>query len=106
MLNASDEIVREVLALEEAKRKLEVRNKAEDSFMPFVKHVYDGFIEGSHHQKVAALFEKLSVTPGSRIIVNMPPRHTKSEFASYLLPAWLIGKNPACLLYTSDAADE
>jgi hypothetical protein len=24
----------------------------------------------------------------------MPPRHTKSEFASYLLPAWLIGKNP------------
>ena len=25
-------------------------------------------------------------TPGSRIIINMPPRHTKSEFASYLLP--------------------
>jgi len=24
----------------------------------------------------------------------MPPRHTKSEFASYLLPAWMIGKNP------------
>ena len=106
MLNASDEIVREVLALEEAKRKLEVRNKAEDSFMPFVKHVYDGFIEGSHHQKVAALFEKLSVTPGSRIIVNMPPRHTKSEFASYLLPAWLIGKNPALkIIQTTHTAE-
>jgi predicted phage terminase large subunit-like protein len=24
----------------------------------------------------------------------MPPRHTKSEFGSYLLPAWLMGKNP------------
>jgi predicted phage terminase large subunit-like protein len=24
----------------------------------------------------------------------MPPRHTKSEFASYLLPAWMVGKNP------------
>tara|TARA_R110000751_G_scaffold246526_1_gene346449 strand:- start:68 stop:1312 length:1245 start_codon:yes stop_codon:yes gene_type:complete len=24
----------------------------------------------------------------------MPPRHTKSEFASYLLPAWMIGKHP------------
>ena len=24
----------------------------------------------------------------------MPPRHTKSEFASYLLPAWMIGKKP------------
>jgi hypothetical protein len=24
----------------------------------------------------------------------MPPRHTKSEFASYLLPAWMVGRNP------------
>jgi predicted phage terminase large subunit-like protein len=24
----------------------------------------------------------------------MPPRHTKSEFASFLFPAWMIGKNP------------
>ncbi len=27
-------------------------------------------------------------------IINMPPRHTKSEFASYLLPAWFLGKYP------------
>ena len=24
----------------------------------------------------------------------MPPRHTKSEFASYLLPAWMVGREP------------
>jgi hypothetical protein len=24
----------------------------------------------------------------------MPPRHTKSEFASYLLPAWMVGRDP------------
>ena len=94
MLNAPDDIVREVLALEEAKRTLDIRQRAKDDFMVFVKHVYDGFIEGTHHKQVAEKFEKLAVTPGSRIIVNMPPRHTKSEFASYLLPAWLIGKNP------------
>jgi len=29
-----------------------------------------------------------------RLIINMPPRHTKSEFASSLLPAWMIGRNP------------
>ena len=68
-------------------------------FMTFVKHVYDGFIEGRHHKQVAKKFEQLSKNPGSRIIVNMPPRHTKSEFASYLLPAWLIGKNPATIDY-------
>ena len=94
MLNAPDDIVREVLALEEAKRTLDIRQRAKDDFMVFVKHVYDGFIEGTHHKQVAEKFEKLSKNPGSRIIVNMPPRHTKSEFASYLLPAWLIGKNP------------
>ena len=94
MLNASDEVLREVLALEQAKRTLSVREGAREDFMTFVKHVYYGFIEGSHHKQVARQFEKLAQNPGSRIIVNMPPRHTKSEFASYLLPAWLIGKNP------------
>ena len=94
MLNASEDVIREVLALEEMQQKLIVREKAQKDFMVFVKYVYENFIEGTHHKKIATLFEKLSTTPGSRIIVNMPPRHTKSEFASYLLPAWLIGKNP------------
>ena len=94
MLNATDEVMREILALEQAKQTLSIREVAQDNFMAFVKHVYEGFIEGTHHKQVARQFEKLSMNPGSRIIVNMPPRHTKSEFASYLLPAWLIGKNP------------
>ena len=94
MLNAPDEIIREILALEEAKRALSMREKAQDNFLEFVNHVYDGFIQGSHNKQVARRFETLAKTPGSRLIVNMPPRHTKSEFASYLLPAWLIGKNP------------
>ena len=94
MQSASDEVLREILALEEAHKVLGIRERAQDDFMVFVKHVYEGFIEGSHHKQVAKKFEKLATNRGSRIIVNMPPRHTKSEFASYLLPAWLIGKNP------------
>ena len=94
MRNAPDEVLREVLALEEAQKKLSIREKAENDFMVFVKHVWEGFIEGAHHRKVAHQYEKLATNPGSRVIINMPPRHTKSEFASYMLPAWLIGKNP------------
>ena len=93
-LNAPEEVIREILALEQAQEKLAIRNVAHGSFLDFVKHVYDGFIEGSHHKQIAKHYERLAVTPGSRIIINMPPRHTKSEFASYLLPAWLIGQNP------------
>ena len=106
MFNAPEEVIREVLALEQAKKNLGIRAKAQEDFMTFVKHVYEGFIEGDHHKKVAQKFEKLAKNPGSRIIVNMPPRHTKSEFASYLLPAWLIGKNPALkIIQTTHTAE-
>ena len=56
-LNAvSDDVVREILALEEAKRRLTIRDKAQDDFMVFVNHVYEGFIECKHHRKVAKQF--------------------------------------------------
>ena len=106
MFNAPEEVIREVLALEQAKSNLVIRAKAQNDFMAFVKHVYEGFIEGDHHKKVAKQFEKLATNPGSRIIVNMPPRHTMSEFASYLLPAWLIGKNPTLkIIQTTHTAE-
>jgi predicted phage terminase large subunit-like protein len=56
--------------------------------------VWPEFIEGSHHKKINDAFNRLSRGEIKRLIINMPPRHTKSEFASYLLPAWMIGKNP------------
>ena len=105
-LNAPEEVLREVFALEQAQKRLAIRDRASASFMEFVNYVYDGFIEGVHHKQVAQQYEKLSVTPGSRVIINMPPRHTKSEFASYLLPAWLIGKNPSLkIIQTTHTAE-
>jgi hypothetical protein len=47
-----------------------------------------------HHQHIASEFTKISDTKKGRLIINMPPRHTKSEFASFLFPAWMIGKYP------------
>jgi hypothetical protein len=53
------------------------------------------FIEGSHHHKTWRMhLIKFRNGTLKRLIVNMPPRHTKSEFASYFLPAWMIGNNP------------
>jgi hypothetical protein len=45
-------------------------------------------------QKIADKFNKLANGEIKRLIINMPPRHTKSEFASFLLPAWMIGRKP------------
>lgn len=62
--------------------------------MDFVHKVWPSFINGAHHAKMAAAFEKVARGDCKRLIINMPPRHTKSEFASYLLPAWFLGKFP------------
>jgi predicted phage terminase large subunit-like protein len=43
---------------------------------------------------MAQAFERVARGECKRLIINMPPRHTKSEFASYLLPAWFLGKYP------------
>ena len=71
-----------------------IQNKAKDDFLSFVKCVWPEFIEGAHHRHIAKKFNDLATGKISRLIVNMPPRHTKSEFASYLLPAWMVGRQP------------
>ena len=70
------------------------RERAAKDFMAFVKKVWPSFVEGAHHKKMARAFERVARGELKRLIVNMPPRHTKSEFASYLLPAWFLGKFP------------
>ena len=71
-----------------------VRDIAKKSFMAFVKEMWPGFIHGRHHALMAKKFEEIADGKVRRLIINMPPRHTKSEFASYLLPAWFLGKFP------------
>lgn len=71
-----------------------LREKAQTSFMHFVKAMWPGFIHGRHHAVMAKKFEEIAEGKIKRLIINMPPRHTKSEFASYLLPAWFLGKYP------------
>ena len=89
-----EEALKEILALTEAKKNMDLREKAHDNFMPFVHHVYDNFIEGRHHRVIAKKLEAVARGELKRLIINMPPRHSKSEFASYLMPAWFLGRNP------------
>ena len=73
---------------------LKSKELAQHKFMEFVKKVWPTFISGRHHEKMASAFERVANGETKRLIINMPPRHTKSEFASYLLPAWFLGKFP------------
>ena len=78
----------------EAYERMQEQEKARKNFMEFVKKVWPTFISGKHHARMARAFERVARGELKRLIINMPPRHTKSEFASYLLPAWFLGNFP------------
>jgi predicted phage terminase large subunit-like protein len=68
--------------------------RCKESFLFFAKQMWPVFISGKHHQIMADAFERVANGTLKRLIINMPPRHTKSEFASFLLPSWFLGKFP------------
>ena len=79
---------------------------AREDFLTFVKRMWPQFIEGKHHKEVAKKFNDIANGKTKRIIINMAPRHTKSEFASYLLPAWMVGRNPKLKIIQSTNTTE
>ena len=68
--------------------------RSKESFVYFASQMWPVFISGAHHKIMADAFERVARGELKRLIINMPPRHTKSEFASFLLPAWFLGKFP------------
>jgi predicted phage terminase large subunit-like protein len=87
-------------------RRSATQDKAKTDFMAYVNYVWPSFIHGRHHVKMARAFERVARGEVKRLIINMPPRHTKSEFASYLLPSWFLGLFPGKkIIQTSHTAE-
>jgi predicted phage terminase large subunit-like protein len=74
--------------------KVKSIEKSQDTFLDFVNHVYPGYKVGKHHARLAKIFEDIANGKKKRVIVNIAPRHGKSELISYLAPAWFLGKHP------------
>jgi hypothetical protein len=94
MTTQNDELEVERLKLEYRLARLEAQESAQKDFMLFTKYVWPEAIIGDHHAKMADAFNRVMTGKLKRLIINMPPRHTKSEFASYLLPAFIMGNKP------------
>ena len=93
-LNIPEDVLKTYARLLEKQGQYLSSDLARKDFMAYCKTVWPEFIEGNHHKVMAQKFNGLATGKIKRLIVNMPPRHTKSEFASYLLPSWLMGLNP------------
>ena len=70
------------------------QDMSKESFLDFIQHVYPGYKVGPHHLKLIQIFEDIAAGKKKRVIVNIAPRHGKSELISYLAPAWFLGKYP------------
>ena len=104
--NLPDAAAQKVGQLVAEARKVVTRQKAANDFMAYVNYVWPSFIHGRHHEKMARAFERVARGEVKRLIINMPPRHTKSEFASYLLPSWFLGMYPGKkIIQTSHTAE-
>ena len=65
-----------------------------NKFLDYAKEVWPELSCGPHHELIAKKFEEVADAKIKKLILNLPPRHTKSMFASYLLPGWYLGRFP------------
>ena len=94
MQQTPPEIEEERLKLEYRLMQLNLQESAQKDFLSFCRYVWPEAIIDAHHKKMSKAFNKIIDGSLKRLIINMPPRHTKSEFASYLLPAFAMGHKP------------
>jgi predicted phage terminase large subunit-like protein len=86
--------LKEALMLKEKLDGFETQARCQDDFLFYVEHMWPEFICGRHHKIFAEKLNKVATGEIKRLIVNMPPRHTKSEFASTFFPSFIMGKKP------------
>ena len=98
MSNMPKDAQEEQLRLELRLRLLEAQERATSNFIDFAKYVWPEMLVGEHHKRIANALDRVVEGKCKRLIVAMPPRHGKSQLASYLFPAYLMGKKPTSKL--------
>ena len=84
----------ELLAdLTEKENRLELKAARTDP-VAFAKRIYPGFKVGPQHRKLGKIFQDVLAGKKKRVIINIAPRMGKSEFSSYLFPAFFLGEFP------------
>ncbi len=90
----------------EAYKAAQSRESKQGNFLEFVKAMWPAYIHGRHFAIMANAFERIAEGKLKRLVINMAPRHGKSMFSSYLLPAWFLGRYPnKKIIQASSTAD-
>jgi predicted phage terminase large subunit-like protein len=91
-------------------RELLERKRAQESLVRFTEATCDWYVPAAHHKAIAEKLEAIERGEIDRLMINMPPRHGKSELASRRFPAWFLGRHPGKSIiaasYNSDLATD
>jgi len=80
--------------LQQAKSELALRELARRSFFDFVPYVFPNYTMKWFHQVICEKLEQVRERKIKKLMVFMPPQHGKSQLATRLFPAYLLGRNP------------
>ena len=89
MVNDRKSIERQLEILREIRRR-----KARSSLIDYIGHMVPGFVSSWHHREICQKLEAVERGEIKRLIITLPPRHSKSMITSEHFPAWFIGRNP------------
>jgi len=78
--------MKEILMLKDRLAMLESKDKCKESFMEYVRYIWDGFIEGEHHRLIADKLTEVAEGKCKRLIVNMPPQAYQVRIRLCTLP--------------------
>lgn len=79
---------------DQARTEIALRIGAFKRLLPFVEYTHPRWTSGTHHRLICEALEAVARGEIKRLLIEAPPRHSKSEIASRRFPAWWIGRNP------------
>lgn len=89
---------REILRMLEDYTEKKTLEDARNTFMGYARYMFPQyvgkFVEGRHHREMAKIFDGINRGELKRVLIHLPPRHTKSEFCSWLNPSFYFGHHP------------
>lgn len=87
-------------------RREHMQREARKDLLPFAQAVYPNFVLGRHHRVLADQLARVASGEIKRLIISLPPRHSKSLLASFLFPAWFIGRFPNRKIITASNTEK
>lgn len=70
------------------------RRKSRESLVSFYSYTNPAYTIAKHHEFIAEKLERVSRGEVRRLIIEAPPRHSKTVLSSIALPSWFLGKHP------------